>query len=80
MANANVYRTDEKNTLFDFFYNNTLIVSVTYTVGNESREVEGLISGHHPEVSMISVKHKTEGRDYCVPIRNIEEIVIVGPC
>ncbi|MFF2853508.1 hypothetical protein [Peribacillus sp. NPDC058002] len=80
MADRNSFKTDEKYSLFDFFYENNLIISVTYFVGNESREVEGLISGHHPEVSMISVKHRREGRDFCVPIRNIEEIVIVGPC
>ncbi|MBT2714756.1 hypothetical protein [Bacillus sp. ISL-57] len=79
MADANSFKTDEKYSLFDFFYEKNMIISVTYLVGNKSREVEGLISGYHPELNMISVKNRTEGMDFCVPIRNIEEIVIVGP-
>jgi hypothetical protein len=72
-------KTDKDYTLFDFCDQNNVNLKVTYKVRfNTFKEVEGYVSGYHPEFDMVSIKSGPEAYDYVIPIRNIEQIVITG--
>lgn len=71
-------KTDKDYTLFDFCEQNNLNLSVTYKAADNFNEVEGYVSGYHPELEMVSIKGGPEAYDYVIPIKSIEQIVIKG--
>ena len=77
-AESILVRTHKDYTLFDFCEQNNAKLCVTYKVSDTFKEVEGYVSGFHPELDMVSIKTGPDGYDFVVPIRNIEQIIIKG--
>jgi hypothetical protein len=64
--------------LFDFCEQNYLNLKVVYKATDTFKEIEGYISGYHPELEMVTIKGGEQGYDYVIPKKNIEENIITG--